>query len=302
MWRYDTQATIHHFLLLRHHTTRWIAHLRGMTRQQLSDQIRAKRSFLCIGLDPDPAKLPPHLGRDAEGVYRFCSQIIAATHHLCVAYKPNLAFFEAFGPAGIEVLARLRAQMPHGVLTIADAKRGDIGNTSAMYARAFFDTMGFDAITLSPYMGKDSISPFLGMEGKWAVILALTSNPGADDFETRTLASGEALYERVLRTSAKWGTPDDTMYVVGATRAEMLGSVRAIVPHHFLLVPGVGAQGGSLADVARHGMNAQCGLLVNASRSIIYAGTGPDFAHAARAEAQKMQAEMEALLTGHGII
>jgi orotidine-5'-phosphate decarboxylase len=279
-----------------------IAHLRAMTRQQLTDQIIAKRSFLCIGIDPDPAKLPPHISRDAEGVYRFCSQIIAATHHLCVAYKPNLAFFEAYGPRGMEVLAQLRTEMPQGVLTIADAKRGDIGNTSAMYAKAFFETMGFHAITLSPYMGKDSISPFLGMEGRWAVILALTSNPGANDFETRALADGEALYERVLRTSSTWGTPDDTMYVVGATRAEMLSRVRAIVPHHFLLVPGVGAQGGSLAEVARYGMNAQCGLLVNASRSIIYASAGTDFAEAARAEAHRMQAEMEALLAEHGVV
>lgn len=273
-----------------------------MTRHELVSRIKARRTFLCIGLDPDIAKLPAHLTRDAEGVYRFCSAIIAATHHLCVAYKPNLAFFEALGPEGLEALTRLRSEIPADVLTIADAKRGDIGNTSAMYAQAFYDRMGFDAITLSPYMGQDSISPFLGRKGKWAVILMLTSNSGANDFQMLKLATGEALFERVLRVSSEWGTPDDTMYVVGATQAKLLRSVRAIVPHHFLLVPGVGAQGGSIEDVAEYGMNRDCGLLVNASRSIIYASGGADFAQAAHMAAQRMQAEMDVLLQRHRII
>lgn len=273
-----------------------------MTSQQLFREIRAKESFLCVGLDTDLKKVPRHLLSEEDPVFAFNKAVIDATAPYCVSYKPNLAFYEAAGLKGWNALVKtvryLRERYPEQFL-IADAKRGDIGNTSQMYARVFFQEMDFDAVTLSPYMGSDTAEPFYAYPGKWAVLLALTSNPSAQDFETLSLAGGEMLYERVLRTSMSWGTEDNTMYVVGATRAEQLSRVRAIVPDHFLLVPGVGAQGGSLAEVARHGMNDRCGLLVNSSRGIIYASDGRDFAEAAGAAARQLQSEMAGLLADY---
>ncbi len=277
-----------------------------MNAQQLFEQIRAKRSFLCVGLDTDIRKIPAHLQDAEDPIFEFNRAIIDATALHAVCYKPNLAFYESEGVKGWEALAKtvryLRERYPEQLL-IADAKRGDIGNTSQMYARTFFSQMNFDAVTLAPYMGLDTVAPFLEYEGKWAVILALTSNPSAADFETLPLADGfaERLYERVLRTSSSWGTTDNIMYVVGATQATELTAVRRIVPEHFLLVPGIGAQGGSLADVARYGMNRRCGLLVNSSRAIIYASSGTDFAEAAGREAAAVAAEMDGLLAAAGI-
>jgi orotidine-5'-phosphate decarboxylase len=272
-----------------------------MTRDQLYEQIERKRSFLCVGLDTDIKKIPEHL-RDLDApLFAFNRAIIDATAPYAVAYKPNLAFYEAHGADGVaqfESTCRyIRERYPE-ILIIADAKRGDIGNTSEMYARAFYDTDLADTVTLAPYMGRDTVEPFLRHTGRWAVILALTSNTSADDFETLPLANGRPLWKQVLETAAGWGTPENTMFVVGATRAETLREVREIVPDHFLLVPGVGAQGGSLVEVARHGMNSRCGLLVNSSRGIIYASGGEDFAKAAAAEAQKLAGEMATLLRG----
>lgn len=273
-----------------------------MTSQQLFRQIRAKESFLCVGLDTDLKKVPQHLLGDEDPIFAFNKAVIDATAPYCVSYKPNLAFYEAAGVKGWNALVKtvryLRERYPEQFL-IADAKRGDIGNTSQMYARVFFQEMDFDAVTLSPYMGSDTAEPFYAYPGKWAVLLALTSNPSAQDFETLALAGGEMLYERVLRNSMSWGTEDNTMCVVGATRAEQLERVRAIVPDHFLLVPGVGAQGGSLSEVARCGMNSRCGLLVNSSRGIIYASDGRDFAEAAGAAARQLQGEMAGLLADY---
>lgn len=262
-----------------------------MTRQQLFEQIQRKRSFLCVGLDVDVAKIPQEIVRRAASpIFEFNRAIIDATAPYTVAYKPNLAFYEAYGAEGVAqfeaTCAYIRAQYPE-IMIIADAKRGDIGNTSEMYARAFAEFA--DAVTLSPYMGRDTVDPFLKYEGKWAVILALTSNPSADDFETMPMSDGRALWQHVLERASGWGTADNTMFVVGATRAEMLAEVRKIVPEHFLLVPGVGAQGGSLQEVARYGMNSRCGLLVNSSRGIIYAADPA-------AEARKMAEEMASLL------
>lgn len=270
-----------------------------MTSQQLFEQIQAKRSFLCVGLDTDLKKVPQHLLASDDPIFEFNKAIIDATAPYCVSYKPNLAFYEAAGTKGWNALVRtvkyLRENYPEQFI-IADAKRGDIGNTSQMYARVFFQEMDFDAVTLSPYMGSDTAEPFYAFPGKWAVLLALTSNASAQDFETLQLAGGGMLYEQVIRTSMDWGTEDNTMYVVGATKAQQLGSVRAIVPDHFLLVPGVGAQGGSLAEVAEHGMNRKCGLLVNSSRGIIFASAGRDFAAAAGDAARELQGEMSELL------
>jgi orotidine-5'-phosphate decarboxylase len=278
-----------------------------MNRQQLFEQIRAKRSFLCVGLDTDYEKIPQHLQDDrntysAKAVFNFNKTIIDATAEYAVAYKPNLAFYEARVIDGMTALAYtvnyIKRDYPE-MFIIADAKRGDIGNTSKFYSEAFFsggEHSIFDAVTLSPYMGSDTVDPFLKYKDKWAVILALTSNPSADDFETLQLANGDPLWKEVLRKAKTWGTPDNTMFVVGATRAETLREVREIVPDHFLLVPGVGAQGGSLEEVARHGMNRECGLLVNSSRGIIYADSSENFAAAAAREAEKMQKEMSALL------
>ena len=270
-----------------------------MTSQELFEQIRSKRSFLCVGLDTDLKKVPQHLLAGDDPIFEFNKAIIDATAPYCVSYKPNLAFYEAAGTKGWNALVKtvkyLRGHYPEQFI-IADAKRGDIGNTSQMYARVFFQEMDFDAVTLSPYMGSDTAEPFYSYAGKWAVLLALTSNASARDFETLKLENGEMLYERVLRTSMDWGTEDNTMYVVGATQAAQLGSVRAIVPDHFLLVPGVGAQGGSLEEVARYGMNKRCGLLVNSSRGIIYASGGRDFAGAAAGAAAQLPSQMAMLL------
>lgn len=270
-----------------------------MNANQLFEQIIRKNSFLCVGLDTDIKKIPAHLLTSEDPIFEFNKAIIDATAQYTVCYKPNLAFYEEAGVKGWNSLVRtikyLRSAYPEQFI-IADAKRGDIGNTSAMYARAFFTDMGVDAITLSPYMGSDTVKPFYDYPDKWAVILALTSNPSAAEFEMQELLGGEKMYERVLRTSREWGNEDNTMYVVGATKAEMLRGIRRIVPDHFLLVPGVGAQGGSLEDVARYGMNDRCGLLVNSSRGIIYASSGRDFAQSAQREAQELQKQMQKLL------
>jgi len=272
-----------------------------MTKQELFENIQRKKSFLCVGLDTDVNKIPEHLFDESDDpIFAFNKAIIDATADLCVAYKPNLAFYESLGLEGWEILERtveyIRANYPDQFI-IADAKRGDIGNTSAMYARTFFGNMEFDSVTVAPYMGEDSVTPFLTYEDKWVTLLALTSNKGAFDFQfMKDAETGERLFEKVLRTSLGWGTDENMMYVVGATKAEMLTDIRAIVPEHFLLVPGVGAQGGSLAEVAKYGLNSTCGLLVNSSRQIIYASEEADYAKAARLEAEKVQLEMEQIL------
>ncbi|TFH94602.1 orotidine-5'-phosphate decarboxylase [Porphyromonas levii] len=271
-----------------------------MNRQKLISEIRRKRSFLCVGLDSDPLKLPAHIAQDSDGVLAFNKAIIDATAPYAVAYKPNAAFYEAMGSKGIEALeatvAYLQNHYPE-CMVILDAKRGDIGNTSGLYARAAFDQMGVDAITVAPYMGIDSVEPFLGYPEKWVVLLALTSNSGSSDFQQLDLIEGGKLYEQVLRTSQKWATKESMMYVVGATRAEFLEDVRKIVPDHFLLVPGVGAQGGSLEEVSKYGMTPECGLLVNSSRGIIFASQGEDFAEVAGAKARELQEEMSGYLS-----
>lgn len=278
-----------------------------MNKQELFKQIKVKKSFLCVGLDTDIQKIPEFLTEDKnDSIFSFNKAIIDATADYCVAYKPNLAFYESLGLEGWQALEKtvdyIREKYPEQFI-IADAKRGDIGNTSSMYARTFFHTMDFDAVTVAPYMGEDSVTPFLAYDNKWVVLLALTSNKGAFDFQfTEDAQSGEKLFEKVLKTSQQWGSTDNLMYVVGATRADMLLEVRKLVPDHFLLVPGVGAQGGSLQEVAKYGMNDSCGLLVNSSRQIIYASAGKDFAEAAQAEAQKVQQEMEVLLKERNLI
>ena len=275
-----------------------------MTRDTLVASIFQKKSFLCVGLDSELSKIPQHLLGHDDPVFEFNRQIIDATRDLCVAYKPNLAFYEALGPSGWHTLQRTVQHIGNQHFTIADAKRGDIGNTSRMYAEAFFQQLGFDSVTVAPYMGQDSVSPFLGFDGKWAILLALTSNTGSADFQRLELQTSNSklqtpnsLWEQVLRTAQTWGTPDNLMFVVGATHPEAFARVREIAPQHFLLVPGVGAQGGDLAAICQHGLTQDCGLLVNASRSILYASSGEDFAEKARAEAQRMQQEMEEILT-----
>jgi len=272
-----------------------------MTSQQLFEEIKAKQSFLCVGLDTDISKIPEHLMSHDDPVYEFNRAIVDATAPYTVCYKPNLAFYEAAGTKGWQslkkIISYIREKYPK-IFIIADAKRGDIGNTSEMYAKAFFMDLKVDAVTLSPYMGSDTVKPFLAFPDKWAVILALTSNPSAQDFEMQELAEGGKLYEKVLETSSQWGSIDNTMYVVGATKAEMLGGIREIVPDHFLLVPGVGAQGGSLSEVAKYGMNSRCGLLVNSSRAIIYADKTVHFARIAGEKAKEMRDEMAELLKG----
>lgn len=268
-----------------------------MTRQVLHEQIQQKQSFLCVGLDADIHKLPKHLLTERDPILTFNRAIIDATSDLAVAYKPNLAFYESLGIRGWESLQNSLEYIPSECFTIADAKRGDIGNTADMYARTFFKTYAFDSVTVNPYMGKDSVTPFLAYEGKWAIVLGLTSNPGAADFQYFE-GKDEKLYTHAIKKMASWGSPDNLMFVVGATRAEEIASIRALVPDHFFLVPGVGAQGGSLSEVYKHGANKQVGLLVNASRSILYASSGKDFAEAARAEALRMQQEMAALIAG----
>lgn len=275
-----------------------------MTRNELFEQIRRKRSYLCVGLDTDINKIPRFLLDTTDPVFAFNKQIIDATHDLCVAYKPNLAFYECLGVNGWNSLEKtvnyIRYNYPD-LFIIADAKRGDIGNTSGMYAKAFFDAMEFDAVTVAPYMGEDSVTPFLTYVDKWVILLALTSNKGAFDFQLMT-ENGEKLYEKVIKTSKQWGTAENMMYVVGATKADMIADIRKMIPDHFMLVPGVGAQGGSLREVSANGMNAQCGLLVNSSRQIIYASEGDDFAVKARIAAKEVQAEMEQLLDAHKLL
>ena len=244
-----------------------------MNRKQLIDQIKLKQSFLCVGLDTDLAKIPPHLLQTDDPVFEFNKQVINATAQYAVAYKPNIAFYELLGPSGWESLKKTLDYIPKNIFTIADAKRGDIGNTSGYYAKAFYNTYNFDSITLAPYMGSDSVKPFM-QDNKWAIVLGLTSNDGAMDFQKLELKGGSLLFEEVIRKSATWGSTENMMYVVGATRAEMLGQVRKIIPDHFLLVPGVGAQGGSLEEVCKYGLNRDVGLLVNSSRGIIYADNG----------------------------
>jgi len=268
-----------------------------MTRTDLISQIKKKKSFLCVGLDTDLRKIPQHLLKYEDPVFEFNKQIIEATAKYCVAYKPNIAFYEALGTRGWESLEKTMQYMPDDVFTIADAKRGDIGNTSSLYARAFFEHLSFDSITVAPYMGEDSVLPFLEYDGKWVILLTLTSNKGSKDFQDLSIeGTSTKLYEQVLKTSQDWGNSQNLMYVVGATKAEKLGEIRKIVPDHFLLVPGIGAQGGSLKEVAKYGMNRDCGLLVNSSRGIIYASESNDFADKAKDESRKLQEEMEQYL------
>ena len=267
-----------------------------MNKQQLIDNIRRKQTlFLCIGLDTDIKKIPQHLLQEEDPVFAFNRAIIDATADLCIAYKPNLAFYECLGVKGWQALEKtvkyIRQNYPDQFI-IADAKRGDIGNTSAMYARSFFEDLQVDAVTVAPYMGEDSVTPFLGYEGKWVILLALTSNKGSHDFQLTEDAQGERLFEKVLRKSQEWAGDDQMMYVVGATQGRMFEDIRKVVPGHFLLVPGVGAQGGSLEEVCKYGMTRECGIIVNSSRGIIYAGKDADFAQAARAAAQEVQGQM----------
>ncbi len=270
-----------------------------MTTEQLVAQIRKKKSFLCIGLDVDLHKIPQHLLQEEDPIFAFNKAIIDATHHLCVAYKPNTAFYEAYGIKGWQALGKtiqyLNEKHP-GIFTIADAKRGDIGNTSTMYAKAFFEDLAFDSVTVAPYMGKDSVEPFLAFKDKHTIMLALTSNKGAFDFQTK-LINGKELYKNVLETSKSWKNSENLMYVVGATKAEYFKEIRKIVPNSFLLVPGVGAQGGSLQEVCKYGINNQVGLLINSSRGIIYASNTNDFAEAAAKKAKELQLQMEGILT-----
>lgn len=267
-----------------------------MTRQELIDQIKLKKSFLCVGLDTDISKIPQHLLETEDPIFEFNKAIIDATKDYCVAYKPNIAFYECMGEKGWRSLAKTLNYIPENIFTIADAKRGDIGNTSTYYAKTFFENLSFDSVTIAPYMGEDSVTPFLEFPSKWAILLALTSNKGALDFQCIKDDKGQELFKTVLAKSSKWGTPENLMYVVGATRAAQIAEVRAIVPNHFFLVPGVGAQGGSLEEVVHYGWNEDCGLLVNSSRAILYASNGEDFAEVARIEAQKIQQQMLVLM------
>ncbi|MBQ7472617.1 MAG: orotidine-5'-phosphate decarboxylase [Prevotella sp.] len=271
-----------------------------MTRQELILQIREKKSFLCVGLDTDVKKMPQHLLAEEYPIFAFNKAIIDATAPFCVSYKPNLAFYEAFGVKGMmafeKTIQYLKENYPQHFI-IADAKRGDIGNTSKMYARTFFEEYQVDALTVAPYMGEDSVTPFMEYKDKWVILLALTSNKGSFDFQLTQDQQGEQLFQKVIKRSQQWGNDENMMYVVGATRGKMFEDIRRIAPNHFLLVPGVGAQGGSLEEVCKYGMNKDCGLLVNSSRGIIYASAGEDFAEAAGKAAHGLQKEMETLLT-----
>ncbi len=268
-----------------------------MTRQEIIRQIHTKKSYLCIGLDADLDRIPQHLMSTEDPIFEFNKRIIEATHDLCVAYKPNLAFYEALGAKGWKSLEKTLALISKDHLIIADAKRGDIGNTSRRYAKAFFETLACDAITVAPYMGEDSIQPFLGFPGKWVILLALTSNKGSTDFQFARQDGGQPLYEKVMRKAMEWGTKEELMFVVGATHPEKFAEIRQIAPEHFLLVPGVGAQGGDLEAISRYGMiPGDVGLLINSSRGIIYAGAGEDFAEKARAAALVLQKQMEKFL------
>jgi orotidine-5'-phosphate decarboxylase len=270
-----------------------------MTRQDIVNQITKKQTFLCVGLDTDIKKVPAHLLNDEDPIFAFNKAIIDATADYCIAYKPNLAFYESMGVKGWisfeKTIKYLKQNYPEQFI-IADAKRGDIGNTSAMYARSFFEELDIDSVTVAPYMGEDSVSPFLTYEGKWVILLVLTSNKGSHDFQLTADANGERLFEKVLRTSQQWATADQMMYVVGATQGQLFEDIRRIAPDHFLLVPGIGAQGGSLEEVCRYGVNSQCGLIVNSSRAIIYASNGTDFAERAAEAARKVADEMKVML------
>jgi orotidine-5'-phosphate decarboxylase len=275
-----------------------------MNQTKLFENIIGKHSFLCVGLDSEIEKIPSFLLKEKDPVLKFNKLIIDATNKYTVAYKPNVAFYECYGSKGwdtLEATVRYIKENYPDIFVIADAKRGDIGNTSKMYAKAFFENMPFDAITVAPYMGEDSVTPFLSYDDKWVVLLALTSNKGADDFQYHN-EDGIKLFERILSVSQKWGTVNNMMFVVGATRAEMLKDIRKIVPDHFLLVPGVGAQGGSLKDVVHFGMNSKCGLLVNSSRGIIFADSTENFDKVAGEKAKEMQVEMEKYLSEHNLI
>lgn len=277
-----------------------------LSREQLIDQIKQKRSFLCVGLDPDMDKIPAFLKDYPDPIFEFNKRIIDATRDLCVAYKPNSAFYESYGVMGLQSLIATSNYLPADTLNIIDAKRGDIGNTSDKYARAFFDKatsgMSFDAITVTPYMGNDSVTPYLAYEGKWVIILALTSSIGSKDFQYLQTTVGNTLYETVIKKANTWAGADRLMYVVGATKSTEFSGIRQYAPDNFLLVPGVGAQGGSLEEVCKYGMTKDCGLLVNSSRGILYASNSEDFADAARAEALKLQQQMEIELKKAGVI
>lgn len=275
-----------------------------MNRSELVNQIKTKRTFLCVGLDTDLKKVPQHILKEEDPIFSFNKAIIDATADHCVAYKPNLAFYEAFGVKGLMAFEKtvkyLKENYPNHFI-VADAKRGDIGNTSAMYARTFFEEYDVDSLTVAPYMGEDSVTPFLGYDGKWVIVLALTSNKGSHDFQLTEDKDGERLFEKVLKTSVNWGNKDNMMYVVGATQGKMFEDIRRIVPDHFLLVPGVGAQGGSLEEVCKYGMNKECGLLVNSSRGIIYAANDETFAQTAAEKAKELMEQMDAELKKYGI-
>ncbi len=268
-----------------------------MSRQALLDNIMAKQSFLCVGLDTDINRIPAHLRELEDPIFEFNKQIIDKTADLVIAYKPNTAFYEALGPEGMHSLKKTIDYIPDDILVIADAKRGDIGNTSRLYARSFFDYYDADALTVAPYMGEDSVGPFLEYPDRWIIILGLTSNAGSQDFQQLELKSGEKVHEAVLKRCAEYGSADNTMFVIGATQADYIAEIRKIVPDHFFLVPGVGAQGGSLTAVAEYGLNDKVGLIVNSSRGIIYASEGEDFADAARLKAQALQSEMAQILS-----
>lgn len=275
-----------------------------MNKQQLFENIKRKQSFLCVGLDTDTKKIPEHLLKEEDPIFAFNKAIIDATAPYCIAYKPNLAFYESMGVKGWiafeKTVEYIKKNYPDQFI-IADAKRGDIGNTSAMYARSFFEELDIDAVTVAPYMGEDSVTPFLTYEGKWVILLALNSNKGSHDFQLTEDKAGERLFEKVLRKSQEWANDQNMMYVVGATQGKMFEDIRKIVPEHFLLVPGIGAQGGSLEEVCKYGMNSKCGLIVNSSRAIIYADKSEAFAEAAGKEAQKVQQQMAEQLKTAGI-
>ncbi len=272
-----------------------------MKLNDIYNSIEQKKSFLCVGLDTDLAKIPKHLLTSDDPIYEFNKAIIDATKDLVIAYKPNTAFYECYGPKGMESLKKTIAYIPDDILVIADAKRGDIGNTSNMYAASFFDEYKADAITVAPYMGFDSVKPFLAYEGKWVIILGLTSNAGSIDFQHLKLTDGRELFEAIIKTSSEYGSIENTMFVVGATQADYIEKIRSIIPDHFLLVPGVGAQGGDLASVCKYAMNNKVGLIVNSSRGIIYASNDLNFAQAARNNAIKLQQEMSQILDSRGI-
>jgi len=273
-----------------------------MTKSKLIQAIKNKRSFLCVGLDTDLTKIPKFLLDYEDPIFEFNKRIIDATHDLCVAYKPNIAFYECHGSKGWDALKKTMDYIPKEIFTIADAKRGDIGNTSTFYAKTFFEYLNFDAVTVAPYMGEDSVKPFLEFENKWVILLALTSNQGALDFQFTSDTSGEKLFEKVIRKSFSWGNSNNMMFVVGATRGDLIGEARKCAPDSFFLVPGVGAQGGDLMDVTKHGLTSECGLLVNSSRAILYASNDEKFHESARIETQKIQKEMEGLLNLNNIL